>query len=54
LGIEAARRAGMQAVAICTSHTAVQLAGPHVIAAANNYLELLESKFLETLNAANA
>jgi len=54
LGIEAARRAGMQAVAICTSHTAAQLTGPHVIASANNYLELLESKFLETLNAANA
>ena len=54
LGIEAARRAGMQAVAICTSHTVAQLAGPHVIASANNYLELLESKFLETLNVANA
>lgn len=54
LGIEAARRAGMQAVAICTSHTAAQLAGPHVIASANNYLELIESKFLENLNDANA
>jgi beta-phosphoglucomutase-like phosphatase (HAD superfamily) len=54
LGIEAARRAGMLAVAICTSHTAAQLAGPHVIASANNYLELLESKFLETLNDAKA
>jgi len=53
-GIEAARRAGMRAVAICTSHSAEQLAGPHVIAAANNYLDLLESKFLETLNVATA
>ncbi len=54
LGIEAARRAGMQAVAICTSHTSAQLAGPHVLASANNYLELLEAKFLETLNVATA
>lgn len=54
LGIEAARRAGMQAVAICTTHTAEQLAGPHVIAAAGNYLELIEQKFLETLHVANA
>jgi beta-phosphoglucomutase-like phosphatase (HAD superfamily) len=48
LGIEAARRAGMRAVAICTGHSADELAGPHVIAAANNYLELIESDFLET------
>ncbi|OQW87753.1 MAG: haloacid dehalogenase [Rhodoferax ferrireducens] len=48
LGIEAARRAGMRAVAICTSHSAEELAGPHVLAAAGNYLELIESKFLET------
>jgi len=53
-GIEAARRAGMHAVAICTSHSAAQLAGPHVLAAADNYLDLLESKFLETLNVATA
>jgi len=53
-GIEAARRAGMRAVAICTSHSAAQLGGPHVIAAANNYLELIDSKFLETLNVATA
>ena len=31
-GIEAARRAGMQAVAVCTSHSAEQLTGDHVIA----------------------
>lgn len=54
LGIEAARRAGMRAVAICTSHRAEDLAGPHVIAAAGNYLELIESKFLETLHVATA
>jgi beta-phosphoglucomutase-like phosphatase (HAD superfamily) len=54
LGIEAAGRAGMRAVAICTSHSAAQLAGPHVIAAAKNYLELIDSKFLETLNVATA
>ena len=49
-GIEAARRAGMRAVAICTSHDAAQLAGPHVLAAARNYHELIESKFLERLH----
>lgn len=54
LGIEAARRAGMRAVAICTGHSAEELAGPHVIAAANNYLELIESHFLETLHVATA
>ena len=51
-GIEAARRAGMRAVAICTSHSAGQLAGPHVVATAKNYLELIESNFLETLDVA--
>ncbi|HMS27055.1 MAG TPA: HAD family phosphatase [Burkholderiaceae bacterium] len=51
-GIEAARRAGMRAVAICTGHSAHELAGPHVIAAAANYHELLESNFLENLNVA--
>ena len=51
-GIEAARRAGMRAVAICTGHGASDLAGPHVIAAAANYHELLESNFLEKLNVA--
>ncbi|MDD2926330.1 HAD family phosphatase [Rhodoferax sp.] len=53
-GIEAARRAGMRSVAICTTHTPEQLAGPHVITAARNYLDLLESKFLETLHVATA
>ena len=51
-GIEAARRAGMRAVAICTGHTAAELAGPHVIASARNYNELLEANFLENLHVA--
>ena len=38
-GIEAARRAGMRAVALCTSHRAEELAGPQVIASANHYLD---------------
>ncbi len=48
-GIEAARRAGMRAVAICTSHSAHQLTGPHVLAQVRNYHELMESKFLQNL-----
>ncbi|MFM1907789.1 MAG: hypothetical protein RLZZ591_1466 [Pseudomonadota bacterium] len=51
-GIEAARRAGMRAVAICTGHSAQELAGPHVIAQARDYHELFESKFLESLHVA--
>jgi beta-phosphoglucomutase-like phosphatase (HAD superfamily) len=51
-GIEAARRAGMRAVAVCTTHTAAELAGPHVIAAVRDYHELLNSNFLETLHVA--
>ena len=51
-GIEAARRAGMRAVAICTSHNAAELAGPHVIAAASDYNELLNANFLENLHVA--
>jgi beta-phosphoglucomutase-like phosphatase (HAD superfamily) len=53
-GIEAARRAGMQAVAICTTHTPAQLAGPHVIAVARDYHELMNSQFLETLHVATS
>ncbi len=48
-GIEAARRAGMQAVAICSSHTSAELAGPHVIRAVRDYTELLDTRFLEKL-----
>ncbi len=50
-GIEAARRAGMKAVAVCTSHSADQLDGDHVIASIRHYDELIENKFLETLHA---
>ena len=51
-GIEAARRGGMLAVAVCTTHSASELAGPHVIAAVRDYDELNNSNFLETLDAA--
>ena len=54
LGIEAARRGGMRAVAVCSSHTPAELAGPHVIAAVRDYEELAQSHFLETLDAATA
>jgi beta-phosphoglucomutase-like phosphatase (HAD superfamily) len=53
-GIEAARRAGMRAVALCTSHRAEELAGPQVIASANHYLDLMNSGFLETLYVATS
>ena len=53
-GIEAARRAGMRAVALCTTHTAAQLAGPHVIASARDYHELMSMKFLENLHVATS
>lgn len=52
LGIEAARRAGMKAVALCTSHTAAELAGPHVVAQVRDYTELMNPDFLESLHAA--
>lgn len=51
-GIEAARRAGMRAVAVCTTHGPGELAGPHVVARVRDYHELLNSDFLETLHAA--
>ena len=44
-GIEAARRAGMQAVAITTTHSAEELAGDHVIASAPNYEALMSANF---------
>lgn len=50
-GIEAARRAGMRAVAVCTSHNAEQLAGEHVIAHVASYHDLMKTNFLETLHA---
>ena len=53
-GIEAARRAGMQAVAILSSHSAQELAGSHVLASVRNFDELIELNFLEKLNVATA
>ena len=50
-GIEAARRAGMRAVSICTTHTAAELGGAHVIAQAPDFLTLTHKNFLETLHA---
>jgi beta-phosphoglucomutase-like phosphatase (HAD superfamily) len=47
-GIEAARRAGMKAVAICTSNPPSELAGAHVVAHALNFEELLGSGFLQS------
>lgn len=40
-GIEAARRAGMRAVALLTSYSAAELSGPHVVAAVPHYNALL-------------
>jgi beta-phosphoglucomutase-like phosphatase (HAD superfamily) len=39
-GIEAARRAGMRAVAIVSSHKVAELTGEHVLAVASNYTDL--------------
>lgn len=50
-GIEAAKRAGMRAVAICSTHSADELAGPHVIASVRDYQELMKNNFLESLHA---
>jgi beta-phosphoglucomutase-like phosphatase (HAD superfamily) len=49
LGIEAAHRAGMRAVAICSSHPADELDGPHVLARVPDFNALLTSRFLEQL-----
>lgn len=48
-GIEAARRAGMRAVALCTSHRADELAGAHVMERVNDYNALLWAGFLDRL-----
>lgn len=50
-GIEAAGRAGMRAVAICSTHQAEELAGAHVIASVRDYEELMKNEFLENLHA---
>lgn len=56
LGIEAARRAGMRAVAVCTGHAADELDGPHVLAAIDHYhdqaLAAWFNALLETTDAA--
>jgi hypothetical protein len=41
----------MKAVAVCTSHSAAQLDGDHVIAKIKHYDELIDNQFLETLHA---
>ncbi len=48
-GIEAARRAGMAAVAVCSSHTAQELAGPHVLAAIDDYDGVVAADLLKRL-----
>lgn len=53
-GIEAARRAGMHAVAVCSTHSAQELAGPHVLAAVRDYHELMNTDFLERIHVAIA
>ena len=51
-GIEAARRAGMRAVGIGTTHNAQDLGGPHVLAWAPDFATLLNNQFLEKLHDA--
>jgi len=50
-GIEAARRAGMAAVAVCSSHRAHDLAGPHVLAAIDDYRSAAATALLQQLTA---
>jgi beta-phosphoglucomutase-like phosphatase (HAD superfamily) len=49
LGIEAARRAGMRAVAMCSGHAAAELSGPHVIAAFDDYTGPAAAAWLDRL-----
>ncbi len=49
-GIEAARRAGMRAVAITTTHSAAELAGEHVIAVAPDYEALMSANFFNNVH----
>lgn len=44
-GIEGARRAGMAALALCTTHSPQELAGDHVLAAVPDYRPLVEAGF---------
>jgi hypothetical protein len=39
----------MRAVAMCTTHSAQELAGPHVVAAVRDYEELMAQGFLQSL-----
>jgi len=48
-GIEAARRGGMRAVGLATSHKANELWQPHVLAVANNYDDLLTLPEIQAL-----
>ncbi|MEN9538611.1 MAG: hypothetical protein RLZZ126_846 [Pseudomonadota bacterium] len=57
LGLEAARRAGMRAVAICTSHSAAELRAAipdssHILASVPHFNALSELRFLENLHVA--
>ena len=52
LGIEAARRAGMRAVGIASSHHPDELTGPHVLAIVPDYNALIASQFLENHHVA--
>jgi uncharacterized phage protein gp47/JayE len=45
------RRAGMRAVAVCTSHAPAELAGPHVVAQVRDYHEPMKTNLLESLDA---
>jgi len=49
LGIEAARRAGMRAVAVTTGHRADELQGGHVLAAIDHYHGLTEAAWFISL-----
>lgn len=53
LGIEAARRAGMRAVGIASSHAAEELMAEHVLTVVPHFHSLLESQFLEKHHVAN-
>lgn len=48
-GIEAARRAGMAAVAVCTSHSAQELSRPHVLAVLESFDGALAADLLKRL-----
>ena len=49
LGIEAAGRAGMRAVAVCSGHTKEELDGAHVVAAIDHYAGLSQAAWFRQL-----